>query len=278
MSQTYQRHQQGHYQQPGQHSSGNGRGAADLKTMERNNYFYGKLLDVFHLEMEQDYFNNKRRLINRLVIGPGVVCGLDVELTEDGEGVVVTPGLAIDRRGNEIIVPAPSRPVALIEMPPYDPGLAKQEYPGKRHAKQEFYCEMPYAHVVLCYHECKGDPVPALAGDCDAVQMCASGSIREQYMVDIRSGFAPERKASFPEARGGRIEYEDLVEHVTRTACRALPKDGCIPLANIHLRDKGEGWDPEIDISVRPIVYTNRLLYQLIQALTSTGESEASEI
>lgn len=252
---------------------------ADLKTMERNNYYYGKLLDVFHLEMEQEYFNSKRRIINRLVLGPGVVCGLDVELTDDEKAIVLLPGLAIDRCGNEIIVPETTRPVALPDLPAYDEGIKRQEYRGRNQPKQELYCEVPYAHVVLCYHECKGDPTPAMAGDCETVAMCASGSIREQYTVEIKGGFAPDRKIYFPKSSGGQIDYEDLVEFVSRTSCRALPDDCCIALANIHLKDRGDSWEPQIDISIRPIVYTNRLLFQLIQSLMS-GEAgeEGSEV
>ena len=47
-----------------------------LVTPCRNNYFYGKLLDEFHLEMEQSYFNRHRWLLNRLSLGSGVLCGL----------------------------------------------------------------------------------------------------------------------------------------------------------------------------------------------------------
>src|SRR5688500_4793888 len=90
---------------------------ADLRVPVRNRYFYGKLLDVMHLEMEQTYFNSKRALINRLVIGPGVVCGLDVELSDDGKSVVVLPGVAIDRCGREIVVTKPSQPVELPPLP-----------------------------------------------------------------------------------------------------------------------------------------------------------------
>ena len=70
----------------------------------RNRYFYGKLLDVFHFEMEQNYFNEKRWLLNRLISGYGVVCGLNVTLGPDGQSVVVSPGTALDKCGREIIV------------------------------------------------------------------------------------------------------------------------------------------------------------------------------
>ena len=46
--------------------------------LERNQYFYGKMLTARDFETEQRYFNNKRRLINRTTLGAGVVCGLGV--------------------------------------------------------------------------------------------------------------------------------------------------------------------------------------------------------
>jgi len=39
----------------------------ELQHFERNNYFYGKLLTVGDFQMEQKYFEEKRRLINRLI-------------------------------------------------------------------------------------------------------------------------------------------------------------------------------------------------------------------
>jgi len=43
--------------------------------LERNRYFYGKMLTARDFETEQRYFNNKRRLLNRTLYGAGVVCG-----------------------------------------------------------------------------------------------------------------------------------------------------------------------------------------------------------
>lgn len=249
---------------------------ADLKTPVRNRYFYGKLLDVFHFELEQTYSNSKRWLLNRLVTGPGVVCGLDVTPTPDNKGVIVLPGLAIDRCGREIIVAEPSRPVELPPMPPYQADTAKPENQARYQGRPErhVYCEDEYAHVVLCYHECESDPVPALGGDCETVTLCAAGSIREQYRVEVREGYAPERASSFPDViTGRRINYSAIVEYVTR-ACRPLPDDCCIPLANVRLRDSGHGWEPEIDINCRPIVYNNRLLYDLLVSLVKHEETE----
>ncbi|HZM85193.1 MAG TPA: hypothetical protein VFF31_01440 [Blastocatellia bacterium] len=251
------------------------RAPSDLKTPVRNLFFWGKLLDVYHLEMEQEYFNSKRWLLNRLVTGPGVVCGLDVQLTDDEKSVVVYPGVAIDRCGREIIVAAPSRAVELPPMPRHDYDESKDK-PEAKHARPERhgYCEEEYAHVVICYHECETDPAPAMAGDCESVTLCAAGSVREQYEVQVRQGFAPERKSGFPDViEGRRISYGAIAEYVTR-ACRPLPDDCCLPLANVRLRDTDHGWEPEIDISVRPIVYTNRLLFELIQSMVKQEQGE----
>src|SRR6185369_4527424 len=53
---------------------------------DRNNYFHGKMLSARDLAAEQDYFNQKRWLINRMVLGWGVVCGLEV-LVCDQKGI-----------------------------------------------------------------------------------------------------------------------------------------------------------------------------------------------
>src|SRR6187551_679292 len=74
-----------------------------LETPRRNHYFYGKLLDELHLRMEQDYFNDKRWLLNRLALGRGVLCGLQVSIS--GKAVCVEAGVAIDGLGREIVVP-----------------------------------------------------------------------------------------------------------------------------------------------------------------------------
>ena len=74
-------------------------------SFERNNYFYGKLLTSRDFEDEQNYMNNKRRLINRVLHGAGIVYGLDV-VAVDESSVVIQSGLALDSSGREIVVPS----------------------------------------------------------------------------------------------------------------------------------------------------------------------------
>lgn len=80
-------------------------GVCKVREFERNNYFHGKVLSARDLTLEQRYFNEKRWLLNRMVLGWGVVCGLDVAL--EGGALVVQPGLALDCCGHEILVCEP---------------------------------------------------------------------------------------------------------------------------------------------------------------------------
>jgi hypothetical protein len=77
--------------------------------LTRPRYFEGKLLDAATLTAEQEYHREKRRLHNRAIFGFGVVSGLGVSVepagASGGERVLVEPGCAIDRLGEEIRLP-----------------------------------------------------------------------------------------------------------------------------------------------------------------------------
>lgn len=77
-----------------------------LFPLERNRYFHGKMLTARDFEAEQNYYNNKRRLVNRCILGAGVVCGLGVYLNDDTSFSIET-GLALDYSGREIVVTSP---------------------------------------------------------------------------------------------------------------------------------------------------------------------------
>lgn len=83
-------------------------GLKNLKyfNFERNKYFYGKLLNVEDFETEQRYMNDKRRLLNRLIHGMGVVCGMYV-VGVDEDSITVEMGVALDFAGREIVVEHP---------------------------------------------------------------------------------------------------------------------------------------------------------------------------
>ncbi len=73
-----------------------------MSGLERNNYFTGKLLTEKDFNVEQRYHVEKHKLHNRFLHGCGVVHGLAISL--QGYIASVSPGLALDCAGNEIIV------------------------------------------------------------------------------------------------------------------------------------------------------------------------------
>jgi hypothetical protein len=283
-------------------------GCIDQCSPVRNRYFYGKMLDVYHFELEQNYFNSKRWLLNRLVSGYGVVCGLNVLLSSDLKSLYVTPGVAIDKCGHEIVVCQPSVPIPLPvpappaqttgsgQTPPPPPTSANNPQQPSSTATQPAGIPMiassatptmgngspangaencdcaDYYHLMLCYHECPIDPSPSLGGDCDTRATCSPGAIRERYTLElVEDKLAAARTASALSEliNGGTISYQTLATYISNISLDDPCPDCCIPLANIRVPSYGTPYDQsnDIDISVRPIVYTNDLLYEIILAM-----------
>lgn len=111
---------------------------------ERNRYFYAKLLTVRDFEAEQKYFNDKRRLLNRLLYGSGVISGLQV-IAIDDKSISVEMGIAFDQLGREIIVSSPvTLKLSMID------GFTNNEY-----AKNVYVC--------IAYDEKGKEPVHSVA-------------------------------------------------------------------------------------------------------------------
>jgi hypothetical protein len=242
------------------------------------------MMDVHHFELETAYGIGMRRLLNRLVTGSGVVCGLDVEAGDDGCSVEITAGVAIDRWGREIVVPARTAPV------PIPPALVdrvcgrtgeeedgEQAGPGdeRRYPRDEAWLT-----VALCYHECETDPVAVLAGDCSTATPCAPGAIREQYRITFEPGRAeaPELSCRFPDVLAqGELDYAALARWITRE-CPAPPRNPCIPLANVRLscdRDHCAIDANDIDITVRPVVFGNDVLVDVLTRIVEESRSDS---
>lgn len=78
----------------------------DIRELEKNKYYYGKLLTVTDFEVEQQYYAKKAKLTNRIMYGVGVASGLQVTSLNDTQ-LAVESGVAIDYGGNMILVPIP---------------------------------------------------------------------------------------------------------------------------------------------------------------------------
>jgi len=85
-------------------------------TRERNRFFKGKVMKAAEFEMEQRYGIERRRMLSRAIAGWGVVRGLALKGSrprhatppEPCESLCISPGLALDRYGREIILPTES--------------------------------------------------------------------------------------------------------------------------------------------------------------------------
>jgi len=252
-------------QQQEQQRSADGR-VRGLEEQHRNSYFYGKLLGVHNFELETAYGTGHRRQNNRLVTGYGVVCGLGVQVSDDGRKVIVKPGLGFDRRGRELVVERSLE----VEIPPDVIDAARER--AERDEDDHEAC----IGVMLCYHECRDDPAPVYAGDCGTPDPCAPSTIRERVRVEFRSRCPrrPDRECDPDLLDDGKLDYDQIVRWVTsQRPCMWVPADSCIPLAALRIADPDEHrcHPDRVDIGVRPIVFSNALLREIVLALFTRG-------
>lgn len=78
----------------------------DVRALEKNKYYYGKLLTVTDFDVEQQYYAQKTKLINRIMFGAGVASGLQVTKINETQ-LAVENGVAFDYDGNLILIPIP---------------------------------------------------------------------------------------------------------------------------------------------------------------------------
>ncbi|MFI0820874.1 hypothetical protein ACH4TX_32740 [Streptomyces sp. NPDC021098] len=89
---------------------GCGGDATRTSAFVRPRFFAGQLLTEDDLSLLVEYTTAKRRLHNRSLYGPGVICGLGVTCDPCGGGTVaVHPGHALDCAGNDIVVSCTER-------------------------------------------------------------------------------------------------------------------------------------------------------------------------
>jgi hypothetical protein len=156
-------------------------GCATTPELSRLRYFHGQPLGALDLRREQAYHLEKDRLRNRLLHGWGIVCGLDVTVTEKQPcppgahdptitEVIVLPGAALDCVGNEVVVRHP-RPVLVAEL------LDDAEL-------ERLHKEPATVYLTLCHHEVLADPMrPMLAHGCEPTPGCEYGRVVESYQI-----------------------------------------------------------------------------------------------
>ena len=226
-----------------------------VAALERNKYFFGKLMDVVQFEKEQNYFRRQHALLNRLALGSGVLCGLNVTQDPDVQDHIrVEAGVAIDRQGQFIIVPMPVtvNPAQLTD----DQGTPTGNP-----------IESGTVLIALAYAEMCADPVAVFVNDCDTPGQCAASTIREDFRVLVRRPEAPPPApigCPFPNLPiGAPTDLHAVLSAYVSGACPDPPADTSIPLARVNVPDL-----TTIDTaSDRPLVYSNLLLWQMLVCL-----------
>mgnify|MGYP001164236628 CR=1 FL=1 len=243
------------------------RSLGTLSAPQRNHYFYGKLMDVPHFEMEQWYGNKKRWLLNRLGLGYGVLCGLGLSIQDNK--VCLAPGVAIDRYGREIIVP---HKVCI------DPWGVTDEC-GRPGSTPLSKTEAHQVYLCLAYKECQTDFMPVLVTDCNVKEDCLPGTTVESFVVLVKEGEVPKSPVDLEEfckAVDGADETEKrtkLCEWLAKMSCSVPDNhDVCVVLGSVQL--KAETVEPKADAmvdaaslescSVRTTLVSNERLLDLL--------------
>jgi hypothetical protein len=233
-------------------------GVCSVPDFERNNYFHGKMLSARDLRKEQEYFNEKRRLINRMILGWGIVCGLEVCL-EDA-CLIVKPGLALDCCGRELLVCGRE-------------GLHANKIAEALGVEAGGHYEPIRWALCLEYHESKSEPVK-VPSSCNQTEHGKEyNRIRDEYRLSIRrfEEACPvdhsEDCCPYDDLQHAPTIHKALVERSHR--CPKCKECECVLLATGTLAIKpGQEFQIHLDDNYwnyRRIVYTNSELSALVR-------------
>src|SRR2546423_2233837 len=123
----------------------------------------------------------QRMLVDRMVLSPGVGCGLQLTAITNGDqkGIRISPGLAIDGWGRLVVVPQAHDliPLSITDECGQPATSGEIQYPVR---------------ICICYYECLTDFAPSLVTDpvCDGKQACEAGTWLESYCVRVLEGAA----------------------------------------------------------------------------------------
>ncbi len=179
-------------------------GNNQLLPFERNRYYVGKLLTSADFQAEQAYGNSKRRFMNGMMFGSGIVCGLSVYSLDD-LSIMVDSGVAVDGLGHEIAVESPIvRKLSAID--------------GFESLETE--------RAVLClkYSEEDVHPIYSVGGGADR-ENYECNRVREGWQLFLQdSSDIPEKEPPATEFHASSIIYSDADYIIT---CKMPAKIAC---------------------------------------------------
>jgi len=156
----------------------------DLNNFKKVRYFHGMLMTDRDFREEQIYHNEKRKLLNKMLHGWGVVCGLSLS-GKAGESIItISPGMGLDCHGNEIVVCEPYKidlrsKTCFCILPTKSESLTGADcLEGEPEPKTWF--------IGIKFHEMFTDPMPVYVpgGECEE-KTCESSRISEGFCIKI---------------------------------------------------------------------------------------------
>jgi len=148
----------------------------EYNRFKRDRYFHGMLMTDRDFSEEQKYHIEKRKLHNRMLHGWGVVCGLGIKPTvPESSKVIITPGMALDCLGNEILV---------CDDFEVDFGNVCSGTEVKGLCEETGGTKDCTRYVCIKYSEISTDPIPVYTpgGGCEE-RVCDHSRIREGFCV-----------------------------------------------------------------------------------------------
>lgn len=275
-------------------------GFCSTSPFERNKYYYGKLMTEDDYRLEQCYFNDKRRLINKMTIGTGVVCGLKVVPDpKDCKKVIVEKGMAIDSCGREIVVCKDQE----VELKPLQDPCYTPKGESDRDTSQ-------LLDICIRFRECETDSVKIKRAMCKEDDPYEFNHIRDSYEIHVHfrregeNGEPPKTYCPLEEkfeyqpppptgesdgeenqdldygmedvrAEPLQIEGKTLQQYLCEqisSGCPDSPHSPCVHLGTVAVSLHEDGYytvsgAEDIDNcgdNPRRLVYSNALLYDLI--------------
>jgi hypothetical protein len=150
------------------------------------------LLREDDLQAIDDYLLAKRRLTNRHMFGPGVVCGLEVDCDPCKPGwLTVSPGYALDCCGNDIVLGCTEKldALALLDELRRNSGVDCGE-PCDDQTPRDYL-------LVVRYDEQPAEPVAPYAQDDCAVGDCEPSRMQEGYRFELLCDIADPEPGLF---------------------------------------------------------------------------------
>lgn len=204
-----------------------------LDPAKRVNYTLGLVLGEDEFRQEQHYFFERDKLLNRLLHGYGVACGLLVSTApDDGDFEVrVEPGLALTPRGNVVRVPeAQCAQLGGWLQRHRDDVLGRLGSPPAPGSLS--------LYVRLCFRDCETDPVPIPGGPCRSQEdSLAPSRITDSFELEISLDPPDQAEEDVVRRFGellGRLDIEedqpsDITEEEMEDLVRGLLEAGSPP-------------------------------------------------